>query len=179
MLLNDYLKRQISEYADDVLDLESTRQVSDFIESNPEAEAYFRRLQALRRLTFSHLGREEEDSTLEIRMMNALRLRSYDRTWWERFFERRILSPRAALATAFAVFLLVMFLFAWAETPVSHFLTATRAEVEQLREETTTSLSERGGELTESLIELITPPSDENGTKDQVGCILRERTNAV
>ena len=49
-MLNDYHKALISEYADDELDLETTRQVSEFIDKNREAEEYFHKLQSLRRL---------------------------------------------------------------------------------------------------------------------------------
>lgn len=160
-MLNDYLKTLISEYADDELDLEATRQVSDFIAKNREAEEYFHKLQSLRRLTTEHLGVETEDPTLELRMMNALRLRSYEQTWWERVFASRFLSPRTATAVAFVVLVIVLFLFSYFQAPVSRFFADTRARVEQLGGEAQTELTERRDELTESLGELLAPPSSD------------------
>ncbi|MCD6282432.1 hypothetical protein J7J84_02345 [bacterium] len=158
-MLNDYLKTLISEYADDELDLETTRQVSDFIAENSEAEGYFNKLQSLRRLTTEHLREEAEDPTLELRMMNALRLRSYEQTWWERVFASRALSPRKATAVALVIIVIVLFLFSYFQAPVSRFLADTRTRVEQLGGEAQTELTERRDELTESLGELLAPPS--------------------
>lgn len=179
-MLNDYLKRLLSEYADDALDLETTRRVSDFIEENAEAEHYFHKLQALRQATAACLGEEEDDPALELRMMNELRLRSYELPWWERLWERRVLSPRTAVAVAVVLFLLVITLFAWLEAPVSRLLSGTKARVETMREEVQQDLSERGGELTGNLLELFTPQREEDGgTNDQVGGILPKGMNAV
>lgn len=165
-MLNDYLKKMISQYADDALDLDATRQVSDLIAQNPEAEEYFTRLQSLRRLTAERLGDEPEDPTLELRMMNALRLRSYERTWWERVFASRVLSPRTATAVAFAILVIVLFLFSSFQAPVTRFLSDTRAKVEQLSDKAQSELTERQQELTESLGELLAPPApDEEGGK--------------
>jgi len=158
-LLNDYLKTLISEYADDELDLETTRQVSEFIAKNREAEEYFHKLQSLRRLTTEHLGDEAEDPTLDLRMMNALQLRSYEQTWWERVFASRVLSPRKATAVAFMILVIVLFLFSYFQTPVTRFLADTRVRVEQMGGEAQAELTERRDELTESLGELLAPPS--------------------
>ncbi len=174
-MLNDYLKTLISEYADDELDLETTQQVSEFIAKNREAEEYFNKLQSLRRLTTEHLREETEDPTLELRMMNALRLRSYDQTWLERVFASRVLSPRTATAVAFVVLVIVLFLFSYFQAPVTRFISDTRARVEQLGDEAQTGLSERQHELTESLGELLAPPgSDEEEGKRTSNMIEQE-----
>jgi len=160
-LLNDYIKTLISEYADDELDLDATRQVSEFIEKNREAAEYFHKLQLLRRLTAEHLGEETEDPTLDLRMMNALQLRSYEQTWWERFFASRVLSPRKAAAVAVVILVIVLFLFSWFQAPVTRFFSDTRTKVEQLGDEAQTELTERRDELKESLGELLAPPSSD------------------
>ena len=104
-MLDNYLKGLISEYADDVLDLETTRKVSEFIASNREAEEYLLRLQRLRRLTRDELAEMEDDPTLELRIMNDLRLRSFERTWWERVWDYRVFSPRVAVAVGAVIIL--------------------------------------------------------------------------
>ena len=174
-MLNDYLKKLISEYADDELDLETTQQVSEFIDKNRDAEEHFHKLQSLRRLTTEHLGEETEDPTLELRMMNALQLRSYEQTWWERVFASRVLSPRKATAVAFMILVIVLFLFSYFQAPVTRFISDTRARVEQLGGEAQTELTERRDEITESLGELLAPPSsDEEEEKRTSNAIEQE-----
>ena len=160
-MLNNYLKTLISEYADDELDLETTRQVSEFIAKNRDAEEYFHKLQSLQRLTAEHLCEEAEDPTLDLRMMAALQLRSYEQTWWERVFASRVLSPRKATAVAFVILIIVLFLFSYFQAPVTRFFADTRTKVEQLGDEAQTELTERRDELTESLGELLAPPSSD------------------
>ncbi len=178
-MLNDYLKKMISEYADDALDLDATRQVSDLIARNREAEEYFTRLQSLRRLTAERLGDEPEDPTLELRMMNALRLRSYERTWWERVFASRVLSPRTATAVAFAILVIVLFLFSWFQAPVTRFLSDTQAKVERLSDEAQTELTERRQELTESLGELLAPPISDDDEDKRTGSTMDQEVSVA
>jgi anti-sigma factor RsiW len=161
-LLNDYLKGLISEYADDVLDLETTRQVAEFIDKNEEAEAYFHRLQNLRRVTAECLRPMPDDPTMDLRMLHALRLRSFDRTWWEKLSETQFLSPRMAAAAVVAVLVLVMVLFGWVQAPVSRFLHQTKAKVEQIQDEARTDLNIRGQEITEGLGEMLAPPKKDD-----------------
>jgi len=156
-LLDNYLKGMISEYADDALDLETTRKVSEFIASNKEAEEYLMKLQRLRSLTREQLADTEDDPTLDLRMMNELRLRSYDRTWWERAWDYRMFSPRVAVAVG-AVFLLLVFaLFTVFEKPVTILYQDTKARVMQMGDEAKTDLGERGRELSEEIEDLLLP----------------------
>lgn len=178
-MLNDYLKKLISEYADDELDLETTRQVSDFIDKNREAEEYFHKLQSLRRLTTEHLRDEAEDPTLDLRMMTALQLRSYEQTWWERIFASRVLSPRKAAAIAVAVLVIVLFLFSWFQAPVTRFFAETKTKVEQMGDEAQTELTERRDELKESLGELLAPPSSDEDEEKRTGSITEQEVSVA
>ena len=156
-MLDNYLKGLISEYADDVLDLETTRKVSEFIASNREAEEYLLRLQRLRRLTRDELAEMEDDPTLELRIMNDLRLRSFERTWWERVWDYRMFSPRVAVAVG-AVFLLLVFaLFTLFERPVASFYRDTKERVVEMGDEAKSELEERGRELSEEIEGLLLP----------------------
>jgi anti-sigma factor RsiW len=165
-LLNDDIKALISEYADDTLDLQTTRQVADFIESSEEAEAYFHRLQNLRRLTAECLRPMPDDPTLDLRMVHALRLRSFDKTWLERLAEAQLFSPRTAAAAAVAVLVIVMVLFGWMQAPVSRFLHDTKAKVQQMQDEARTDLNIGGQEITEGLGELLAPPKNDEPNKE-------------
>lgn len=161
-LLDHYLKGLISEYADDALDLETTRKVSEFIASNQEAEDYLMKLQRLRGLTREQLAATEDDPTLDLRMMNELRLRSYDRTWWESVWDYRMFSPRAAVAVG-AVFLLLVFaLFTLFERPVAGLYQDTKERVMQMGDEAKSGLKERGRELSHEIEDLLLP-SDTTG----------------
>ena len=171
-LLNDYLKGLISEYADDALDLETTRRVADFIDGNEEAEAYLHRLQRLRKVTAECLCDQPEDFTLDLRMMNVLRLRSYERTWMERLAETRILSPRTAAAAAMAVLVFVIIAFGLMQSPVSSFFDRTKAKVEQLGTEAQTDLGERTRDWAQSLGEMFAPPSDDEAGSDKTSSVL-------
>jgi hypothetical protein len=168
-LLDNYLKGMISEYADDALDLETTRKVSEFIASNKEAEEYLMKLQRLRSLTREQLADTEDDPTLDLRMMNELRLRSYDRTWWERAWDYRMFSPRVAVAVG-AVFLLLVFaLFTVFEKPVTILYQDTKARVMQMGDEAKTDLGERGRELSEEIEDLLLPGDATGERKPEAG----------
>jgi len=135
-LLSSILKDLISQYADDALDLESTRKVSDLLSSSQEAEEYFTELQRLRQVTRKTLGQLPPDEpVLNARLFHKLRQRSYEANWWERLAERWVLAPRYAFAASLVLIILILALFSRYEPALSRFLNRTEQKVTELQKE--------------------------------------------
>lgn len=142
-MLSSGVKELISQYADDALELETTRQVADLVTGLAEAEAYFTQLQGLRQATARTLGLlPPENPAQTARLLDELRRRDYAPGWWERLAERWVLAPRFAFAASIVLIILILALFSRYDLQLSRLFNRTEQTVEALQEEARKGLQE-------------------------------------